>query len=86
MRRILVYAVRIIKGRACTKKNKRKEKKSEIKRSKMRREKDEMGEGGRFKVDQYFIFERRCHDGNRYMKIEKHDTTSHFELKSARWV
>ncbi|KYN07596.1 hypothetical protein ALC62_01416 [Cyphomyrmex costatus] len=26
---------------------------------------------------------RRCHDGNRYLKIEKHDTTSHFELKRA---
>lgn len=37
----------------------------------------------RFKADQYFIFERRCHDGNRYLKIEKHDTTSHFELKRA---
>lgn len=27
----------------------------------------------RFKADQYFIFERRCHDGNRYLKIEKHE-------------
>lgn len=27
----------------------------------------------RFKADQYFIFERRCHDGNRYLKIEKYD-------------
>ncbi|EGI70492.1 hypothetical protein G5I_00692 [Acromyrmex echinatior] len=26
---------------------------------------------------------RRCHDGNRYLKIEKHDTISHFELKRA---
>ncbi|KYQ54822.1 hypothetical protein ALC60_06162, partial [Trachymyrmex zeteki] len=26
---------------------------------------------------------RRCHDGNRYLKIEKYDTTSHFELKRA---
>jgi len=37
----------------------------------------------RFKADQYFIFERRCHDGNRYLKIEKHDSTSRFELKRA---
>lgn len=49
-------------------------------------------EGGRekerdLKPTQYFIFERRCHDGNRYLKIEKHDSTSHFELKRAggRW-
>lgn len=27
----------------------------------------------RFKADRYFIFERRCHDGNRYLKIEKYD-------------
>lgn len=37
----------------------------------------------RFKADQYFIFERRCHDGNKYLKIEKHDSTSRFELKRA---
>lgn len=37
----------------------------------------------RFRATQYFIFERRCHDGNRYLKIEKHDTTSHFKLKRA---
>lgn len=61
------YAVRIIKGCACVKKGA-----------------DEKGERReRFKADQYFIFERRCHDGNRYLKIEKHDTISHFELKRA---
>ncbi|KYN31011.1 hypothetical protein ALC56_14823 [Trachymyrmex septentrionalis] len=27
--------------------------------------------------------QRRCHDGNRCLKIEKYDTTSHFELKRA---
>lgn len=46
-------------------------------------EKGKEGEKERFKADQYFIFEQRCHDGNRYLKIEKHDTTSHFELKRA---
>lgn len=50
----------------------------------MKKRADEKGkERERFKADQYFIFERRCHDGNRYLKIEKHDTTSHFELKRA---
>lgn len=67
---ILVYAARIIKGCACAKKR------ADGKRSRERT-------GERFKADQYFIFERRCHDGNRYLKIEKHDTTSHFELKRA---
>lgn len=54
----------------------------------MKKRADEKGKEGekereRFKADQYFIFEQRCHDGNRYLKIEKHDTTSHFELKRA---
>ncbi|TGZ53606.1 hypothetical protein DBV15_05149 [Temnothorax longispinosus] len=66
-RRIPFYAVRIIKGCVREKKGRRKKK----------------GKRERFKADQYFIFERRCHDGNRYLKIEKHDTTSHFELKRA---
>lgn len=56
----------------------------------MKKRADEKGKGRereRFKANQYFIFERRCHDGNRYLKIEKHDSTSHFELKRAggRW-
>lgn len=39
----------------------------------------------RFKADQYFIFERRCHDGNRYLKIEKHDTTAHIRTQKSGW-
>lgn len=38
-----------------------------------KREKEREREKERFKADQYFIFERRCHDGNRYLKIEKYD-------------
>jgi len=55
-------------------------KRTDEKGKKKERERERKRE--RFKADQYFIFERRCHDGNRYLKIEEHDT-SHFELKRA---
>lgn len=43
-------------------------------------------EGERFKAARYFIFERKYHDGETRLKIENHDTTSHFEMKRASGV